>query len=388
MSNVVQLPFEQLSALRSEDVQLYLASQGWKRDDTSSTAQGNVYRYPDLRDAEALLPARRDLADYAERMGDIVQMLAAVEQRNAWQVLADLSAPPADVLRLQVSAPDATLGTLPLNEGIRLMEGGRALLLAAACSAHQPQAYYPRQAYKESLEFLETCQLGQTERGSFIATIMAPIPPQIERQTEMFPGNDQQLALETEPFPRKATLRLMLALDHIRDSIHKGSYDSILSGVDRGVSANLCEAIASMKPGGDQAILLIRMSWSRNRPKVPTSIPPKVFFSQTAFSIIQEAGRKLREAPTARRTRIEGVVVSLKAESSLFDNFEGIVTLRAAVGGVPARVQVVLNRNDYVSACDAHRDGRTVAATGLLQRETKLYRLLEPQSFQVLPQTS
>jgi hypothetical protein len=113
-----------------------------------------------------------------------------------------------------------------------------------------------------------------------------------------------------------------------------------------------------------------------------------VSFSQTAFSIVQEAGRKLREAPTARRTRIDGVVVSLKAEASLFDNFEGIVTLRAAVGGVPARVQVVLNRNDYVSACDAHRDGKTVAVTGLLQRETKLYRLLEPQNFQVLPQTS
>ena len=161
------------------------------------------------------------------------------------------------------------------------------------------QAYYPRLGYKEALAFLETCQLGQTERGSFVATIMAPIPPQIDRQTEMFAGDDAQLALETEPFARKATLRLMLALDHIRGSIHTGNYDSILTGVDRGVSANLCEAIASMKPGGDQANLQIRMSWSRNRPRVPAGIPPKVSFSQTAFSIVQEAGRKLREVPAS-----------------------------------------------------------------------------------------
>ena len=82
MSTTTQLPFDQLTALRSEDVQLYLASQGWRRDNASSTSQGNVYRYPALPDAEALLPARRDLADYTERMHNVVQKVSAVEQRE------------------------------------------------------------------------------------------------------------------------------------------------------------------------------------------------------------------------------------------------------------------------------------------------------------------
>ena len=30
MTTLTQLPFDQLAALRSEDVQLYLASQGWR----------------------------------------------------------------------------------------------------------------------------------------------------------------------------------------------------------------------------------------------------------------------------------------------------------------------------------------------------------------------
>ena len=34
--------------------------------------------------------------------------------------------------------------------------------------------------------------------------------------------------------------------------------------------------------------------------------------------------------------------------------------------------------------CDAHRDGRLVAVTVLLQREAKLYYLLQPQEFSVL----
>ena len=122
MNGVLQLPPDQLAAVRAEDVQLYLSSHGWKRDDGSSTAQGSVYHYPGLRDAEVVLPGRRDLADYVQRVNDVVQMLAAVEERTLWQVLADLSAPPADIIRLQVSAPDSTLGTLPLVEGIGLIE--------------------------------------------------------------------------------------------------------------------------------------------------------------------------------------------------------------------------------------------------------------------------
>lgn len=158
MSSLVQLPLDQIAALRGEDVQLYLVSHGWKRDDVASTILGSVYHFPALPDAEMLLPNRRDLVDYVDRMADIVEMLAAVENRSVWQVLADLSGPPADVLRLQVTTPDTTLGTLPIDEGIRLIEGVRSLLLASACSARQAAAFFPRLAYKEAVEFLQTCQ--------------------------------------------------------------------------------------------------------------------------------------------------------------------------------------------------------------------------------------
>ena len=254
MSEIFHLPADQLAALRAEDVQLYLSSHGWKRDDASSSAQGNIYHYPGLRDAEAIVPGRRDLADYVRRMEEVVQMLAAVEKRTVWQVLADLSSPPADILRLQLTAPDATLGTLPLSEGIRLIDGARSLLLAAACSARQAAPFYPRQAYKEALEFLQACQLGQTERGSFVAKIIAPVPPQISKQSELF-ETDEDALIVSEPFARQSTVRLMTALGHIRGAIDSGNYAQILEGVDVGVSANLCEAVASMQPEGDQSHL-------------------------------------------------------------------------------------------------------------------------------------
>jgi hypothetical protein len=382
MNHSMHLPLDQIAALRADDVQLYLASHGWKRDDASSTSLGSVFHFPALPDAEALLPNRRDLADYVDRMADIVEMLAAVEERPVWQVLSDLSGPPADVLRLQVIAPGATLGTLPLEEGRRLIDGARSLLIASACSARQAAAFFPRLAYKEAVEFLQTCQLGQTERGSFVAKILAPVPPQINNQNGLF-DDDDDVFLASEPFARRSTVRLMTGLHHIRAAIDSGNYDQILQGIEAGVSANLCEAVASMQPVGDQSQLRIQMTWSPSRPRLPTAVTNVVAFSRTAFEIAREAGRKLRDEPSTRK-QIEGRIVTLKAELSLFDDFEGTVVLKADLGGSPTRVQVILKSDDYKKACDAHRDGQTVAVTGLLQREAKLYHLLQPQNFRVV----
>jgi hypothetical protein len=127
------------------------------------------------------------------------------------------------------------------------------------------------------------------------------------------------------------------------------------------------------------------MTWSSSRPRLPKGVESVIGFSQTAFEIVRESGRKLREEVSVTRTRLEGRIISLKADSSLFDGFEGTVVLRADVSGTPSRVQVVLGSEDYKKACDADRDGKAVAVSGLLHREPKPYHLLQPQDFGVGP---
>jgi hypothetical protein len=272
MNALLKLPRDQMAALRFEDVQLYLLSRQWQIDPTASANGVGIYRFPGERDAEILLPLRRDWADYALRMGDLVLTLAAVEQRSVWEVINDLSGPAGDVLRFRVAAPNATSGTLPLDDGLRLLQGGRDLLLAAACSAHQAQAYYPRQSFREALDFLEGCRVGQTERGSYVATIIAPVP--VDLEPNLFPSDlreEEQIA--TEPYPRRVTLQLMSGLRAVHQAIKIGTPERILHGVPAGVSANFCEALAAMTPSSEQASVEIRTSWSRSRSRVPQSLP-------------------------------------------------------------------------------------------------------------------
>jgi len=84
------------------------------------------------------------------------------------------------------------------------------------------------------------------------------------------------------------------------------------------------------------------------------------------------------------RERIKGRIINLKAAPSLFDDFEGTVTLKADVSGNPHLVRLLLSSEEYKKARDAHRDGRIVAVIGLLQREAKVYYLRQPQNFSVV----
>src|SRR5207249_2670216 len=150
---------------------------------------------------------------------------------------------------------------------LQLLQGGRDLLLAAACSAHEPRAYYPRQSFREALDFLQGCRVGQTERGSFVATILAPVPPSLDRAApqSLYPEMAEGLRIAAEPYPRRVTLRLMASLGLVHEALRAGSPERMLQEVPAGVSANLCEALTAMSPSSPQGSLEVDMSWARTR---------------------------------------------------------------------------------------------------------------------------
>lgn len=381
---VAELSEITLRQLSPSQVRWYAVQAGWKPVEGVKRPV-IVLNHPTDELAQLQIPTAGTERERAFLMGEAVRQLAESERRPAREVLADLAMPPADILRLHVDSRDAEGGSLPLDEGLRLLKGGHDLLLAAACSAHQPQAYYLRQSFATAQEFLRGCRVGQTETGSYIATIMTPVTPPVA--PSLFDNGEETVDIAREPFPRRVTLLLMQALQTVRGALNHAQTEEVLQGVSRGVSANLCEALASMSPNDSRAMLHIGVSWSRNRPRVPTPIPHRVSFASQEFTIVREAGRRLRESIEPRRERVEGPVLTLQAEpAQLFEQFQGRVTIRALVGGRPGRVRFTLPEADYARACDAHRDHRQIAVTGVLQRDVqaKMFELLEPQGFAVL----
>ena len=276
---------------------------------------------------------------------------------------------------------------MPLGEGLKLLQSGRDLLLAAACSAHQPQSSYARQTFAPAQDFLKSCRLGQTERGSFVATILAPVPA---KGPSLFAAEEVD-TLATAPYERRATLLLMQGISNIRSALDQASPERVVENVEQGVSANLCEALIAINLFDSRSSLEVRMLWSRTRPPVPETVPSRVSFTQSEFPYIEAAGRALREQFKPRRERVTGHVINLHAEpASLFEPFKGKVIVRALIADRGARVRFELEEADYLRACDAHKNRQQIEATGVLHLDenAKLYELKGMQGFRVLTDSS
>jgi hypothetical protein len=92
MNPTLRLPKERVLALDPADLEAYLLAHGWEADRRASSADVGVYRIPADPAAEILLPRDRGFVDYALRVGELLQALAAVERRTAWEVLEDFLA--------------------------------------------------------------------------------------------------------------------------------------------------------------------------------------------------------------------------------------------------------------------------------------------------------
>ena len=84
MNAFPKLPKDLMLALRPGDVRAYLASRGWRSEPYDSAGNGLLFRHPSMPEADLLLPLKRDLGDYALRMGELVVTLATIEQRPAF----------------------------------------------------------------------------------------------------------------------------------------------------------------------------------------------------------------------------------------------------------------------------------------------------------------
>ena len=213
---------------------LYLVSQGWQLDPSASWPGVGVYRLPVERDVEILLPLRRTWSDYGRRMADAVETLGVVEQRSPAAIVADLSNPRRGCGPTMPSFPRHHPGHCYPGRGTATAPGWDRFDLVSRLQRPSTATFFSTPRFGPAAEFLRGCRLGQTERGSYVVTIIAPVPPDL--MPNLLNGVGTALPLELEPYPRQVTLVLMASLGIIHEAIQTGQPGAILSGVRSGIT--------------------------------------------------------------------------------------------------------------------------------------------------------
>ncbi|MEK8016259.1 MAG: hypothetical protein VSS75_005275 [Candidatus Parabeggiatoa sp.] len=361
-----------LNALRPSDWTTYLRTHNWQEVQRNDKAATWVQRQ-DNEEFEILLPLDRDLRDFSIRLNEVLNTLSIFEQRAPIAVLTDLeTVTSADVIRVCVQDNS---NTLPLDDGVLLMQRARDMLLAAACATVDSRAYFAPRKHNEVIDYLQQVRLGQTDQDSYVVRLISPVNPQLHYNNQL-----SMLSL-APPFERRVVQTLMRSLSALqkaaKTAIHTCDFAPFQAAVREGVSANLCEAVIGMSGRQKKRHLDINVAWSYARP-TEEPIPNRVFLPFETMHVIEEAGRLFRASTPQEDKLIEGLVIALHRDK---ETTTGVVTIMAFLDGRHRKVRVELEEKDYESAIQAHKENRVVSCEGQLVREGRSVILKHPRNF-------
>jgi hypothetical protein len=235
--------------------------------------------------------------------------LRQIERRPEPEILQDLMTTTCDLIRVRAPSREAESGSLPLEQAVAFVERSRDLVLAAACAAITKRAFFATRKPMKATEYLSKVRMGQTERGSYVLTILSPVAPALAPEGEL------PLDLEpSEPYERQVTRTLAEGLAAMaqaaRDAAASGGMRGFEQAVRLGVSANLCAAVAGLSAVSPGEGLDIRIAWSRTRP-VPNTVPSRVFLGSDSMPLIQEASRLFKDTAAVKDVELQGFVTRL-----------------------------------------------------------------------------
>lgn len=350
----------------------HLAATGWRDVATSSAAGHWRYELDTPRGPVSVdVPKSMDFVDYDRRVAEIIEILAIVERRSARSIVFDLSQPEADILSFRFMGAETSDGTISIDDGIRIREQRKRLLLSVAHSVIEPLPHHPSLSRLEPMEFLAACRELPPRIGSYLSPVLVPVSPEV--------GN---ASLE-DPFSRSVTRMLALALHTTAQALHTGEDGLLLQGAELGLSSNFLAALSGLRPPG-RGTLEIGFSWAARR-KAPLLTFRAVSFDHRLFEPLQEIARVLRESSPSPGTVIEGFVARVDREAK-DPTRPGKVVLAAPLEGGSGthKVHMELSPEAYAQALHAHQAARRVRVTGTLTREGRRYVLRDPGGFGVV----
>lgn len=355
-----------LRAISPAALGAFARAEGWHRIEAFGT-HADIYAAPDR--PEIILPRTDRLADYPSAVSSLLTIFAKVVGQDELATYRDLVGADRDVVRVRaIGAEDD--GSVMIDAGVKIVSQARDMLLAAACAVRTPQAIYRAGANREATDYMGRVRLGQTEHGSFVVTLLAPVPPLLSQSTQMT-LEPTWAPLDDEPLERMVTRRLVIALEASRNAAElalSGEGNAFERAIASGVSANLCEAVAGLIEQSNG--LDVSVTWAKTRPAPEAQ--RKVSFSNNDAEVLREAARTFRLRQPQPDVTLFGTVHKLRRDQTEVD---GVVTLKAVVENKLQSVRAILDQTNYSVAVQAHDAKKQVMMTGDLERSGQRWQL-------------
>lgn len=355
-------------------LQSYLVSKQWSMEGTLRQV-ATIWRRSDDSDAEVVLPAAESLKDFEQRISDALNSIAEQEQRPVSEVLIDVRRAFADLIAVRVIHDDTSEGTIPINDGVLLVARARDMLKSAALALYAKRRQFSGHPTDEAKAYLDSLLLGQTEIGSYVINVFAPIPPaQASSTPEGFP---------TVPLATAVTASLASGLEALSaattDYGQRHDLSAFDSAVQRGASSNLCDALLGLSGQDRKRAFEIRISAARSPMFEGEN---KVFaFDAKQVTALAKASEYYKDTYVLPDRTVTGVIKRLDRPVG---SETGTVMVATKITDQDKHVAIELGAADYDLAIMAHRQHEVVSCAGDIHVTPRTAKLLNPRDFRVL----
>jgi hypothetical protein len=322
------------------------------------------------------LPTRRDFKGSERLVSDALRTLSQLDDRDAPQIIDDINSIGFDRIRSIIPDEMVRADSIDLRVAGGFINNARRLITTTATAELEPSAFFGR-VTKEAIAYTERCRFGHTFRGSFGFTIESPI---VRNDEPSFPG-----VAQPPPFERRVVQRLVRGLSTIRLAEATENPAIIAENYQTGFNANMCDALVELVEQTTDR-LKFEVAWSPEwHPAEDVSGLNSFAILPSTVGLVRDAATSLRRVETARSFTVLGKVVRLKSEQNPADLLDlssprEVVLQWNSPDFGSLNVKVILSPSEYIVAVEAHKSGRMISLSGMLERVGRSWILSNPKN--------
>jgi len=308
---------------------------------------------------------------------------------QALQILSDLSSVPVDRLAREISMfdfdvvnarlPDSLVlrDSISLRIAERFVGNARRFFMSAA-AAEISGLLLVSNAQQIGADYADSCRFAHTFRGSFGFAIESP-------------AGTSPRTLDGEPSPRPVERRIVErmanGLSHLQVASAVRSADPILEGVADGFNLNMLQDFQALLANSSASSMKFDFTLT---PAWPTTLGQRLSadITEDVLPLIETAASQLRPANVPQTEVIVGKIVWLESREVptdlLHDGGREIGVEGESADRGPLVVRVRLQPEEYLTALDAHKNGRLVRLVGVVRRTSRGSSIVGSVAFQVL----
>lgn len=331
----------------------------------------SIFHSDEYIDQEIVIPENKNIKGYFDLMSSAVGKLQDSYGKNFEKIINAINGITEDLVKISVSHDDIKNGTIFLDDGVRLVNGARELMLSAVNSTIQKKRLYIGKMIEEASDYVEHLRLGQTEVGSYIVNVYSEI-----RKPK------PAVLFEDMSFDRRVTEQVVTSISKISEVIDefkkKDRIEIFDEAVEDGVSANLCKAIIDLS-GEAKRNIGISIVINNN-----VGMEDNVFYrgiESNDIPFVSMGYDYLINKNELYGIEISGFVFRLSRDE---DEEEGVINIATIIDDKPRKVRIYLHQKDYEKAIAAHKEQKSVTIKGDLFIESRKAKMINVKSIVIL----